>query len=112
MEKDNEYYFKYFPNNYELIINFINIYSNKYLEKIFYIFYVQELYFNYNIKSDIHSNGLFFDVEGNIQIKGYYSNETEYKEYIKKNNIQSYNKYFILDHNKKYNYLNLFVNIS
>ena len=112
MEKDNEYYFKYFPNNYELIINFINIYSNKYLEKIFYIFDVQELYFNYNIKSDIHSNGLFFDVEGNIHIKGYYSNETEYKEYIKKNNIQSYNKYFILDHNKKYNYLNLFVNIS
>ena len=33
LEKDKEYYFKYYPNKYELIINFIPIYSNKLFRK-------------------------------------------------------------------------------
>ena len=72
LEKDNEYYFKYYPNQYELLINFIPIYSNKFLEKQFYIINEQNIYINYNIESMAYNSsfGLFFFFFFDINIKG------------------------------------------
>ena len=37
LEKGNEYFFKYYLNQYELILNFVPVFSNKFLEKQFNI---------------------------------------------------------------------------
>ena len=63
LEKDKEYFFKYYPNQNELIINFIPIYSNKFLEKQLYIINEQNIFINYNIESisNNQSLGLFLE---------------------------------------------------
>jgi len=115
--KDNEYYFKYFPNQYELIINFIPIYSNKFLEKQFYIIGEQNISINYNLesKSNNQSFGLFFDFNKAMNIKGYYSNninnmaenESNFDDYI----LNTNDKYFNLTKINEFNYLNLDINL-
>ena len=114
LEKNNEYYFKYYPNQYELIINFIQIDSNKFLEKKFYIIDEQNITINYDIetKYENQSFGLLFEFNGLINIKGYFSNfienEVDKEDYI----VNSNNNYFILTKNEQFNYLNLNINIE
>ena len=114
LEKNNEFYFKYYPKEYELIINFIDIYLNKCLERIFYILKGNDLYFNYNIKSiNINSTfGLFFDIDGIINIEGFFSNQTEYQDNIKNYSIKSNNHYFNLLKDNQYNFFNLKINTN
>jgi len=116
LEKDKNYYFKYYPGEYKLIINFISIYSNKFLEKKFYIVNEQNIHFSYNIDS-IKINqifGLFFDFYESINIKGYFSNNIN--ENTNNSNIytlNTYNKYFNLTKNiDRYNYFNLDIKVE
>ena len=117
LEKDNEYYFKYYPNQYELIINFIDIYSNKFLEKQFYIIGEQNISINYNIKSKSNNQsfGLFFDFNEAMNIKGYYSNYinnmTENESNFDDNILNTNDKYFNLANINDFNYLNLYINL-
>ena len=81
LEKDSEYYFKYLPGQYELIMNFIPIYSNKFLEKQFYLVNEQNITINYDIEQ-IDNNqtlGLFFDYDEFINIKGRFYNKRKSK---------------------------------
>ena len=117
LEKDKEYYFKYYPNQNELLINFIPINSNKFLEKQFYIVNEQNIFINYNIESIScnQSFGLFFEFNGIINnIKGYFSNMTknqgDINDYIILNNNN--NKYFIITKNSQFNFLNLDINVE
>ena len=99
LEKGNEYYFKYYPGEYELLINFIPIYSNIFIEKPFYIGKEENIYINYDIES-IRNNqhfGLFFDFNGFIDIKGDFSNNI-------KESQDTNEDYFI---NVKVKYINL-----
>jgi len=114
LEKDKEYYFKYYPNQYELIINFIPIYSNKFLEKKFYFINEQNISINYNIES-INNNqvfGLFFDFNGVINIKGYFSNISENQDNFKDYTLNSNNKYCILTKNNRFKYFKLDINVN
>ena len=117
LEKDKEYYFKYYPNQNELIINFIPIYSNKFLEKQFYIINEQNIFINYNIESisNNQSFGLFLEFNGIINdIKGYFSNtikrQDNIDDYILNNN--NITKYFILTKNDQFSYFNLDINVE
>ena len=116
LEKNSEYYFKYYPGLYKLIINFVPIYSNKFLEKVFYIVDEQNIRISYNIES-INSNqsfGLFFDFDEIINIRGYFS--TNINENTNNSNIYTlniYNKYFNLTKNMdRYKYFNLDLKIE
>ena len=116
LEKDKEYYFKYYPNKNEILINFIPINFNKFLEKQFYIVNEQNIFINYNIEliNNNQSFGLFFEFNGIINnIKGYFSNTTKHQDnindYILNNNN---NKYFILTKNSQFNFLNLDINVE
>ena len=113
LEKDKEYYFKYYPNQYELIINFIPIFSNKFLEKQFIKINEQNISINYNIesKSINTSFGLFFDFNGDINIKGYFSNITENHNNTDDYILNSNNNYFFLTNNNQINYFNLDINV-
>ena len=114
LEKDKKYYFKYYPNQYELIINFIHNNLNQFLEKKFYVINEQNIYINYYIdnKENNSSFGMFFEFNGVINIKGYFSNSAENKDNIDDYNLKSNNKYFILRKNDKFNYLNLKINVN
>ena len=111
LEKDNEYFFKYYPALYKIIVNFIPIYSNKFLEKQFYIVNEQNMHICYNIEliNINQSFGLFFDFNEVIYIKGYFSrdinqNINQSDNYI----LNTYDKYFYLIKNfSRYNYFNL-----
>ena len=117
LERDNEYYFKYYPNQYEIIFNFIPIYSNNFLNKLFYITGEQNISINYNIESKKNnlSFGLFFDFNGAMNIKGYYANESNDVNYNELNLndsiLNSNDKYFNLTNIIKFNYLNLDINL-
>ena len=118
LEKDNEYYFKYYPGQYEPIINYIPIYSNKFLEKQYFIKNEQNISINYNIESisDNSTFGLFFDINEFINIKGYFSKTIDENTYQK--NIDDYilninNKYFnLIKSNDEFKYFNLDINVE
>ena len=117
LEKQNEYYFKYYPNQYELILNFIPIYSNNFLSKQFYIIGEQNISINYNIESkkSNQSFGLFFDFNEALNIKGYYANEISNitnNEFNLVDYILNINdKFFNLTYINKSKYLNLDINL-
>ena len=116
LEKNSEYYFKYHPDLFQLIINIIPIYSNKFLEKVFYIIDEQNIHINYNIESvGVNQTfGLFFDFEEIINIKGFFSNKIDHNT----NNVNSYtlntnNKYFhVTKKLSRYNYYILDVKLE
>ena len=114
LEKDNEYLFKYYPNQYELIINFINIFSNKFLENQFYMINYQNIYINYNIetKTKDQNFGLLFEFDGTINIKGYYSNTEENRNNSENYILNTRDKYFHLIKTNQFNYLNLDINFE
>ena len=57
--------------------------------------------------------GLFFNINGNIDIYGYFSNSTEYENDSENPSLNSYDKYFILTKsNNEFNYLNLNISIN
>ena len=114
LEKGNEYYFKYFPGQYELIINFTPIYNNKFLEKQFYIINDQKMSINYNIKSKNNNQifGLFFDFNENINTKGYFSNTTQIQDNFEDYILNTDDKYFILEKNDEFIYFNLEINLN
>ena len=115
LEKDNDYSFKYYPSNNELIINFIDIYSNKFLEKLLYTFDGQNFYFNYNIEL-INNNqtyfGLFFDINEDINVKGYLSDYIEFQDNVYNYLINTKDKFFISEKDNQFNYCNLNVYID
>ena len=116
LEKNNEYYFQYNPGQYKLIINFIPIYLNKFLEKRFYIANEQLIRISYNIESisNNQSFGLFFDFNDAINIMGYFS------AYINENlnnsnfyTLNTYEKYFNLTKNlDRYKFFNLDIKLE
>jgi hypothetical protein len=114
LESGKEYYFKYYPNQYDLIINFIPIYSNKFLEKQFYIINEQNISINYNIesKSNNQSFGLFFDFNGVLKYKGYFSNIIKNENNTDDYFLNSNNNYFILSKDNQFNYFNLDINVN
>ena len=114
LEKDSEYNFKYLPNQYELLINFIPIYSNKFLEKQFYIINEQNISINYNIESKSNNSnfGLFFDFNGVINIKGYFSNAKENRDNFTDYILNMNEKYFISIKNEQLDYLSLNINVN
>ena len=116
LEKNNEYYFKYYPGLYNLIINFIPIYSNKFLEKYFYNVNKQTIRLCYNIESiNINQSfGLFFDCKEAINIGGYFS--IYINENINNRNfyiLNTYEKYFNLTkHLERYKYFNIDIKLE
>ena len=114
LEKDNEYYFKYYPNQYELILNFVHIYSNKFLEKQFYIINEQNISINYNIelKNTNKSFGLFFEFDGIINFNGYLSNIPKYSDNVENYTLNNSNNYIILKKNNQFDYFKLDININ
>ena len=116
LEKNNEYNFKYYPDLYKLIINFIPIYSNKFLEKQFYIVDEQNIYISYNIESipNNQSFGLFFDFNEVINIRGYFSKNINQK--LNNSNLyilNTYDKYFnLIKSYDRYNYFNLDIKVE
>ena len=98
LEKNNKYCFRHFPDFNQLIINLIPIYSNKFLEKKYYIINEQNIHINYNIES-INRNqtfGLFFDFNNIINIKGYFSYKIDHA-------INNTNFYTLNTNNKYFN---------
>ena len=116
LEKNNEYFFKYYPGEYELIINFIPIYSNKFLGKQFYIGKEENIYINYNIESvSINKSfGLFFDYNGVADIKGDFSNEIRENQNNDEDHIIDIKiKYFnLLKSNSDYKYFSLNIKVE
>ena len=116
LEKNNQYYFKYYPDKYKIIINFIPIYLNKFLEKQFYIINKQYIHISYNIESisNNRSFGLFFDFNEAINIMGYFSSNIN--ENLNSTNfyiLNIYDKYFNLIKNiDRYKYFNLDIKLD
>ena len=116
LEKNNAYYFKYYPGEYELIINFIPIYSNNFLEKQFYIGKQENIYINYNIESvSINKSfGLFFDYNGVADIKGDFSNKIKEEQDSNEDHIiYITTKYFnLLKRDNDYKYFSLNIKVE
>ena len=114
LQKNKKYYFKYYPfNNNELIINFLSLSSNDFLDKFLYSFDSKNLYINYNIENIDYNNsiGLFYDINGKIKIEGFFSNISIVNN-ISSNLSEKYDisieeKYFYIQNNYNTSYLNL-----
>ena len=117
LENTSDYYFKFYPGEYELILNFIPLYTNKFIEKKFYIIGEQNTSISYNIESidNNKSLGLFFAYNEYINIRGYFSNfikltqDKDDDDYI----LNTNNNYFnLVKNNDDFNYLNLEINFE
>lgn len=113
LQKNNKYYFKYYPyDNNELIINFLSYSSNNFLNKFLYAFDSKKLYINYNIQNIDYNNniGLLFDINGKIKIEGFFSNFSNFNRISsnlsEQNDINIEEKYLFIQNNYSSAYLN------